>query len=444
MSETYTVTAKTVDEAINLANQLYGGRNKEISHEIISTPRKGFLGIGSKDAIIRVTVVDTGDDGLGSLVDEIKSYKTQSVPETGYYTHAAETKPEQKRPEQKKAEHKKPEQKKPEQKKPEQKKSEQKKSEDKKPEQKKPSQEKENKQGQEAKTQVDNNQPKAAKKDENLNAAPKAEKAEKPEKAEQSTKPQKQEKNHKKSKKPSNPEKNTKPAKTEKTKTDLRAGDDVKLKVAVSEDEMKFALEFIDRMVADMKLSANAIPVVAPEGEEFVVTETETVYPAVVIEGEDTGILIGHHGETLDAIQYLVNLALFRRNSGEKGGRENIKITVDIENYREKREETLRALARRMAARAVKYKRNVFLEPMNPYERRIIHSELQNYPDVATHSVGSDTNRKINITYEGADKSYGNKKRGKNNRRPSTHSPAVSEPEVPQGMPLPTLDDIEE
>ena len=81
-----------------------------------------------------------------------------------------------------------------------------------------------------------------------------------------------------------------------------------------------------------------------------------------------------------------------------------MKIVVDIEGYREKREETLRTLARRMAARAVKYKRNVFLEPMNAYERRIIHSELQSFENVSTHSVGADKDRKIIITYEGPDK----------------------------------------
>ena len=99
-----------------------------------------------------------------------------------------------------------------------------------------------------------------------------------------------------------------------------------------------------------------------------------------------------------------------------------------------------------MAGRAVKYKKNVFLEPMNPYERRIIHSELQDYPDVDTHSVGSDTNRKIIITYEGADKAPQQNKRRRNNRRSHTgHAAkeAVAEPTTPVAIPLPTLDDID-
>ncbi len=397
MSQTYTVTAKTVDEAIDLASKLYGGRNKEISHEIISLPKKGFLGLGSKDAVIKVTVTDTEDDAFSAIVNELKGFKAQPESENDAPVEKAEKKSEEKKTE-----------KKPEQKKPEQKKAP---------------------------------QPRDEKKPARDNAQP----AEKAEKSEPAVKAQKNEKNQKKQqKKSAQPEKAEKAPQTDSGKS-APAADDVKLRQAVSEEEMRFAIGFINEMVANMKLSASAYPSAAPDGEEFIKTETEFVYPAIVIDGDDTGILIGHHGETLDAIQYLVNLALYRRNKAEKGGRENIKITVDIENYREKREETLRALARRMASRAVKYKKNVFLEPMNPYERRIIHSELQTYPDVATHSVGSDINRKIIITYEGADKAASNKKRSRHHhKRGGNSAPAVQQPEIPQGKPLPTLDDITE
>ena len=83
---------------------------------------------------------------------------------------------------------------------------------------------------------------------------------------------------------------------------------------------------------------------------------------------------------------------------GEAGEK---RITVDVEGYRAKREETLRALARRMAARVQKYKKSVMLEPMNPYERRIIHSEIQNIAGVSTNSIGSENNRKIVIFLDG-------------------------------------------
>jgi spoIIIJ-associated protein len=100
----------------------------------------------------------------------------------------------------------------------------------------------------------------------------------------------------------------------------------------------------------------------------------------------------------LDALQYLSNLCLARKSEGEH--KEYVRVIIDIENYREKREATLRALARRMAGKALKYQRNVLLEPMNPYERMIIHSEVQGIEGVSTHSVGYDENRKIVITVD--------------------------------------------
>ena len=113
----------------------------------------------------------------------------------------------------------------------------------------------------------------------------------------------------------------------------------------------------------------------------------------ITAEGEGAGALIGHHGETLDALQYLANLAANKKIKGEK--RDYVKITLDIEGYRAKREEALRTLARRMAAKVVKYKKSVMLEPMNPYERRIIHSEVQSVEGVSTNSIGSENNRRV-------------------------------------------------
>jgi spoIIIJ-associated protein len=123
--------------------------------------------------------------------------------------------------------------------------------------------------------------------------------------------------------------------------------------------------------------------------------EKGTVCRVLEIVGPGAGKLIGHHGETLDSIQYLANLALNRKHGNRR--HEYVKVVVDIEGYRAKREDTLRQFARRMADKALKYKRNVLLEPMNPYERRIIHSEIQNIEGVATNSIGSENNRKIVI-----------------------------------------------
>ena len=108
--------------------------------------------------------------------------------------------------------------------------------------------------------------------------------------------------------------------------------------------------------------------------------------------GEGMSLLIGRRGETLDALQYLTSLTVNR-------GREDyLRISIDTENYRAKREEALRKLAVRMAGRAKKSGRRVALEPMNPYERRILHSALQNDPDVTTHSEGEEPYRRVIIT----------------------------------------------
>lgn len=148
------------------------------------------------------------------------------------------------------------------------------------------------------------------------------------------------------------------------------------------------ALEFVKKLVSDMQLDVTVDMKYCPEREGMLID----------IQGEGAGLLIGHHGDTLDSIQYLANLAANKKIDGEK--RAHVKITVDAENYRAKREETLRSLARRMADKVLKYKKSVMLEPMNPYERRIIHSEIQGIAGVSTNSIGSENNRKIVIYLE--------------------------------------------
>ena len=108
--------------------------------------------------------------------------------------------------------------------------------------------------------------------------------------------------------------------------------------------------------------------------------------------GDNMSLLIGRRGETLDALQYLTSLNINR------GREEYLRVSIDTENYRAKREEALRKLAVRMAGRAKKSGRRVALEPMNPYERRILHSALQNDPDVTTHSEGEEPYRRVIIT----------------------------------------------
>ncbi len=142
------------------------------------------------------------------------------------------------------------------------------------------------------------------------------------------------------------------------------------------------ALELLKKLLADMEIEADVL-----------MTDGDNDDKLIVIEGEGAGNLIGHHGDTLDSLQYLLNLAANKKTPGEK--REYVKITLDIEGYRKKREETLRALARRKAELVLKYKKSIMLEPMTPYERRIIHSEVQNIEGVSTNSIGSENSRKV-------------------------------------------------
>ena len=112
------------------------------------------------------------------------------------------------------------------------------------------------------------------------------------------------------------------------------------------------------------------------------------------VKGENLGLVIGHRGETLDALQYLVSLAA---NRGEESFK---RISLDTGDYRKKREKTLYALARRLALGAVKNKRTTTLEPMNPYERRIIHTAVQQVNGAASWSVGIEPNRRVVIGAE--------------------------------------------
>ena len=114
---------------------------------------------------------------------------------------------------------------------------------------------------------------------------------------------------------------------------------------------------------------------------------------AVDLVGENLGILIGRRGETLDAIQHLANYAVNR------GQNKRVRINVDAENYRLKREESLQRLAQKVAGKVTKYRRNITLEPMNAYERHVIHAALQDYPDVTTYSTGTEPNRRIVVAY---------------------------------------------
>lgn len=160
---------------------------------------------------------------------------------------------------------------------------------------------------------------------------------------------------------------------------------DAKVRVEYTVKPSSSADDFAKKLLENMQINADVETELRDNGEYL-----------ININGEEAGVLIGHHGETLDALQYLCNLAANKKD-GESDDREYTRVVVDISGYRAKREETLRQLARRMAERALKYKRSVSLEPMPSHERRIIHSEVQKIEGVTTNSVGSENNRRVVI-----------------------------------------------
>ena len=160
-----------------------------------------------------------------------------------------------------------------------------------------------------------------------------------------------------------------------------------KVKVTYILKPLEAARNFIETLMADLDIQA-----------EIQIHDDGNGESLITIEGESASILIGHHGDTLEAFQYLVNLAANKKDDED---RQYTRITVNIENYREKREETLRKLASKMAAKVKKTGRNIALEPMNAYERRIIHAEIQKIEGVSTNSVGAEGNRRVVIFPEG-------------------------------------------
>lgn len=151
------------------------------------------------------------------------------------------------------------------------------------------------------------------------------------------------------------------------------------VKVTEKNVEIKRAKDFLENVFREMRL------------EVKIDIKKDKDSLNIYLSGNKMGLLIGRRGETLDSLQYLTSLAV------NKGEDEYVKISLDTENYRKKREDTLIRLAKKLADRVLTYRRNITLEPMNPYERRIIHSTLQNNKLITTYSIGEEPNRKVVI-----------------------------------------------
>ncbi len=158
------------------------------------------------------------------------------------------------------------------------------------------------------------------------------------------------------------------------------AGTEKKEEAPKAEAEAVDPKEFLEKIFAAMNMKVN------------ISVETVDNEMNIDLSGDDMGVLIGKRGQTLDSLQYLTSIVV------NKGRKEYIRVKVDTENYRSRRKETLENLAKNLAYKAKRTKNPVSLEPMNPYERRIIHSALQNDKYVTTHSEGEDPYRKVIIT----------------------------------------------
>ena len=155
----------------------------------------------------------------------------------------------------------------------------------------------------------------------------------------------------------------------------------VKVWYEAFEDSEEKSKSFLDGLFSRAGLYPNTV-----------VTEDDDVIK-IDISGAELGNFIGRRGETLDAIQYLTSLYVNKERETHK------RVSLDIENYRFKRTQTLEALARRLAQKVIKTKRNEILEPMQAYERRVIHSVLQEFGEIETHSIGFEPNRRVVIAH---------------------------------------------
>lgn len=163
-----------------------------------------------------------------------------------------------------------------------------------------------------------------------------------------------------------------------------------KIRVKVKFSIQNIAKTFLEKVLKEMKLNAT-VSIAYNEEEENI---------DITINGEDMGILIGKRGQTLDSLQYLTSLVVNKESNSY------IKVKLDTENYRERRKETLENLAKNISYKVKRTKHSVSLEPMNPYERRIIHSALQGDKMVETHSEGEDPFRYVVITLKKGYKEY--------------------------------------
>lgn len=296
--ESIEVSAKTVEDAVLEAAIQLGTTRDKVDYEVVTPGSPGFLGIGSKKAVIRarqktdeeIEAALKADQEMEKILDRVKEKSEKPV------TPAEKKEEKKERP------------------------------------------------GKKEKPQAE--KPKKAP----VKEAVQAEKKPEPVKEE----------------KPEAPKKAAKEEKTEPVRP-------------VNTDEVK---DFLEKVFAAMDMKVQITITQKPEEHEV----------SIDLEGDDMGVLIGKRGQTLDSLQYLTSLVV------NKGSDDYIRVKVDTENYRERRRATLENLARNIAQKVKRTRKPVSLEPMNPYERRVIHSALQNDKFVCTHSEGEEPYRHVVVS----------------------------------------------
>ena len=333
------ITEKTVDDAITTACQRLSVTSNRLDYIIVQKEKSGFLGIGAKPAIIKARVKD---GTAQAILEDVIGKAEKKVKKDLAAKHAKTVKPAEKKEETAAAPASGTEQKAPV-----------------KPEK----------------------EAKAEKKE--------AEKAEKSEKKELKDKEKENKKTNKKNKKKSSASK-----KSEEAAEPAQAAPQSEEKAAPAPRKKAVIPQLTDEKIAEVKKAAHdfLVGVFATMDMDVEITEDyqkETGILTVNMEGDDMGVLIGKRGQTLDSLQYLVSLVVNKDVDGY------IHVKADTENYRERRKKTLENLAKNIAFKVKRTRQPVALEPMNPYERRIIHSALQNEKYITTYSEGEEPYRKV-------------------------------------------------
>lgn len=369
----YEATGKTYEEALENGLQALGVTISDVDITVLEEGSKGLFGLfGSRPYKVRLTVKAVEEDPLADLFakpEPKKAPRQERKPEPKAEAPKAEPKPEKKAEPEVKAEEK---------------------AEEKKAERPAPVQRK-------AKPQQPK-QEKPVKEEQPVEAAEEAEETTETEAVEGEVvvkKSRSRNRNRRRGGKKNHGENRAENAEsTEETKAERKPLPPKEIKPIEKPVVTMIADDQVDAESAAGKAKAFLADLTRMMGVnvEIAVGNDEEGNVFVQMTGDTLGILIGRRGETLDAIQYLTSLKV---NRGQEG---YTRVTIDTENYRAKREDTLIRLANRMANRAVKTGRKVSMEPMNPYERRIIHSALQANEAVDTHSEGEEPNRHVVIT----------------------------------------------